>query len=100
MKDLLNEYSSKYINGTIKTKFGYCQRCLKEKWRNASENKILYQYTFNNKEIYVCSDHIGCLEIGTEISNCLKPLNDIEKRKFKNGLKELIKDGEELLNKY
>jgi hypothetical protein len=97
MKDLINEYSNKYINDEVKTKEGYCKRCLNERWKDSSKKKTLYSYILNGKEIYVCYDHIGCLEIGKELFSNLKEMNDIEKRKFKNGINELIKEGEVLL---
>lgn len=97
MIELIKEYSDKYINESIKTKLGYCKKCLEEGWRNASQKQTLYEYRNDKDKIFICKSHVGCMEVGREITKNLKPMNDIERYKFKKGIDELINEGEGLI---
>lgn len=99
MEDIINEYANRYINDSTKTKEGYCQRCLNEKWRGASHKKTLYEYKHPKQIMYICHSHVGCMEIGKELATNIKPINDLEKRKHEKELEQLIEEGVKLLQK-
>jgi ATP-dependent protease HslVU (ClpYQ) ATPase subunit len=96
MKELLEEYSNKYINDSTQTKIGYCKRCLNEKWKKANQKQTLYKYILPKEIIYICYDHVGCMEIARELVSNRKPKNDIEKHKLKKELDVLIEEGVKL----
>jgi hypothetical protein len=96
--ELLIEYANGYIDESTTVKEGYCKRCLNEKWRDSANKKTLYEYNISNETMYICEHHVGCMEIGKELSGTTKYMNDIEKRNWVKGLDEIIKEGENLLN--
>lgn len=97
MKELIEKYANKYINELTYTKEGYCKRCLKEKWRDATTKKTLYEYRYLKDVIFICYQHVGCMEVGKELAISRKPMNDLEKKKSDKELDALIKEGEDLL---
>ena len=89
------EISDRYITADIRTKSGYCHRCLDERWKGATEIQKLYEYTYpKTKELhYICERHVGCLEIARHMVETEKKMNDIERQRSKRELNELIEEG-------